>query len=75
MKAPLGKHIIAPEGSSRARRAWAPERRPLFCTVDVAPWRAAARGVVPAAKRKYYIPPDSYHYSGFANRWYTFDYR
>jgi hypothetical protein len=24
---------------------------------------------------KYYTPPDSYHYSGFANLWYTFEYR
>jgi hypothetical protein len=30
--------------------------------------------VVPAAKRKYYTPPDSYHYSGFTNLWYTFEY-
>jgi hypothetical protein len=35
---------------------------------------SAARGVVPAAKRKYYTPPDSYHYSGFTNLWYTFEY-
>jgi hypothetical protein len=30
--------------------------------------------VVSAAKRKYYTPPDSYHYSGFTNLWYTFEY-
>jgi hypothetical protein len=24
---------------------------------------------------KYYTPPDSYHYSGFTNLWYTFEYR
>jgi hypothetical protein len=24
---------------------------------------------------KYYTPPDGYHYSGFTNLWYTFEYR